>query len=159
MIRAARTMHRWLFTLLPLLVLPLFLVAVMTRDSDRKGVVPATALASELGLSGSGRGTGGGETLSLDGLGVDVRVEGSTLEVGVRESLQRPAPVLLCDPAGDATPLAELVAIGRLRGSRWQRFELPADCLGQRASLVLYSIGHAEILARSPLRGRVGSEP
>jgi hypothetical protein len=155
MIRPLRRRHRVMIAGVALVVLPLFVAALASRNlpgpMDR---VP------EVLLRQPGLGAVVAETEDLwAGLGVAARVGGDVLELRTGAELPRPDVLLYWSPeaveVGAALPdRARLV--GSLAGNGPERFILPAEASGGTGFLVLYSLAHQELFAAAPVPGGGG---
>ena len=73
------------------------------------------------------------------------------IELTPRVDLQRPDTLLYWQPAG-ATELSDgSLLLGSVAGTQRRRFALPARAGDEPGTLVLYSLGHSEVVATAEL--------
>lgn len=147
MIAPLRRRHRWTALLLLVLFLPALLVLVLaSRPRPTVAFAVPEALVAE---------PAAGEVIFEDPelLGpVAVRVlRGGVLELAASAPLARPDVLVYWSAEAPAKAVpAGAYLLGPL-GDRPRRFPLPAEAAGVDGHLVLFSLGHGEILATGAL--------
>lgn len=146
MIRSLRARHRGIFVLLALTLPVGFTAALLARRTQSVSPSPSTDDA------------GRGRTLRWDEFGLELGVEyvqGATLRLRLRRWSEPAAPGLLLYWCPLAATDASLPGEARLLGSLGPAASAPRDFslndVSPRGWLVLYSLGHAEVLGQLQL--------
>ncbi len=161
MIAPLRRRHRWTTAVLALAVPVLYVVALSGRvpepvaealPSALAGDSPAGEVVNEYGALFTGQ-----------AIAVRLRGGGSSwwIELEPREPVTRPEVLVYWTPqttaAADRLP-PDAFLLGALAGRRPQAFAVPSAALGGAGRLVLYSLGHQEVVASAPLPA-IGAPP
>lgn len=142
MIEPLRRRHRWMIATVTFVVVPLFFAALMVR--------PKRPLEENLGGRFEMATPEAGPERTLELLTkppVEIAIDtgGRTITVTALESVEIPGLLLYWQPRATEFPAGALL-IGALRGHGRQTLALPE--VGPVGTLVLYSLGHGEELAR-----------
>ena len=161
MIAPLRRRHRRMTAALALAVPALYVLALSGRPPEPVAETLPSALAGD---------PPPGEVVNeygalFIGQAVAVRLRGGGspwwIELEPREPVTRPEVLVYWTPetpaVADRLP-ADAFLLGALAGRRTLAFALPEDALGRAGQLVLYSLGHQEVVASAPLPA-IGEPP
>ncbi|MEM7350286.1 MAG: hypothetical protein AAF657_05740 [Acidobacteriota bacterium] len=160
MIAPLRRRHRWMTMLLAVVLPVLYIVALAGRQAEP--IMAAVPSVLAVGTVAGGEATA--EGLAIEGLPVTARVvlSGSswTLELTPSEPLARPEVLVYwSDTAGPAERLPDgAYLLGAFGGVRAQAYAVSEAVMGRPGSLVLYSLGHQEVLGSVALPA-IGTAP
>ncbi len=160
MIAPLRRRHRWLTGLLAVVVPVVFALALASRPA-----VPVSESLPEA-LAPATQASGGvvGSDLAFEALPMTARVtrDGANFRIQVvpTEALAKPEVLAYWTPAGSALDRLPTDAwlLGAVGGLRPQAFTVPEAVQGREGQLVLYSLGHQEVLGAVALPA-IGSLP
>ncbi len=162
MIAPLRRRHRWLTTVLAVVVLALYVAALAGRPAPPI----VETLPAELMTSGTGEVVDELGELFTHPITTRIRSEGAQWQVELepREPLARPEVLVYWAPDDEATSSglpSDAFLLGALAGTRERALTLPGPVLGRPGRLLLYSLGHQEIVdsASMPAIGSVEIEP
>jgi hypothetical protein len=157
MIRPLRRRHRRLVLGVAVIVPPLFVAALASRDLPRPMDRVPAALLPDVGAPGAWA----IEAPDLwPGLGIDIRIgrdpAGDTpvLELTTAEALTAPDVLLYWAPgtvAADGALPPDARLVGHMAGLVVERFRLPEPAAAGGGTLVLYSLARQELVAAAPL--------
>lgn len=159
MIAPLRRRHRWLTGLLAVVVPVLYALALIARPAAVSEGLPE---ALSLAVPGSGQVVV--PDLAFDGLPLSARVmkDGADwkIEIVPSEPLAKPEVLAYWTPADSSaeTLSADAWLLGAVGGIRPQAFGVPEAVQGRGGRLVLYSLGHQEVLGSVALPA-IGSLP
>ncbi len=161
MIAPLRRRHRLMTASLAVVVPVLYVVALTARPEETTAVLPLALSEGSTADSGKAGGANPGDLDNDFGeLFTDPRVvvrsrsDGTTwwLELEPRQPITRPEVLVYWSRSAATGRLPEdAYLIGSLAGDRARAFELPQEALGRAGTLVLYSLGHQEIVASTRL--------
>ena len=162
MIAPLRRRHRWMTASLAA-VLPVLSVAALAARPDEP---LAERLPSSLAAPAAGEVEADlGELLADPAVAVRARTDGAAwrLELDPARPIALPEVLVYWSAspsAGGGLP-EDAYLLGGLAGDRARSFALPADALGRAGALVLYSLGHQQVVAstRLPAIGRAAARP
>lgn len=147
MIAPLRRRHRWTSLLLLVLFLPALLVLVL---SSRPRAATASALPEALTAEPAAGEATFEDSHLLGSVGVRV-LRGGVLELVPAAPLAQPDVLVYWSAEAPAkTVPAGAFLLGTL-GNRPRRFPLPAEAGGTAGHVVLFSLGHGEVLATGAL--------
>lgn len=148
MIAPLRRRHRWLTGSLALIVPVLYVLALSARPGAPSNESLPAAL---VGLPVED--AGGAGDLAFADLPVTARVTGGgedfRIELSPAEPLAKPEILAYWTASGSASGTAlpaEAWLLGAFGGERPEAFAVPSAVLGREGHLVLYSLGHQEVL-------------
>jgi hypothetical protein len=150
MIAPLRARHRLWTTTLAVALPALYVLALLARTQ-----VPAVELPPALAEDAGGEVVREATDLFADhAVTTRVRRAGDRFRVELEPVAPIVSPAVLVywspSPAGEALP-AESFLLGSLAGVRARAFDLPAAALGRDGWLVLYSLGHQQVIDAAAL--------
>ncbi len=150
MIAPLRRRHRLMTASLAVVVPVLYVVALTARPDEPVAQLPAALASPPAGELDNDF----GELFTDPQIVVRSRSDGTTwwLELEPRRPIARPEVLAYWSRSAATGRLPEdAYLIGSLTGDRTRAFELPREALGRAGTLVLYSLGHQEIVASTRL--------
>ncbi len=159
MIAPLRRRHRWLIATLTVVVPVLFVVALTGRPAGPAiGTLPA-----ELAETARGRVESEHDDLFAHPIITRIRATDAEwlVELQPREPLAKPELLVYWTAeatSGDERLPAGAYLIGSLAGTRSRVYTMPEQTLGQAGRLLLYSLGHQEVVDAGDLPA-IGSPP
>ncbi len=157
MIAPLRRRHRWMTGGLAIALPVLYVVALSARPDEPITLELPSTLA-EAGTAG-GQSPGQldndlGELFTDPPIAVKSRSDGASwwVELEPRTAVALPEVLVYWSRSSATGRLPDdAYLIGGMAGDRTRVFELPADALGHAGTLVLYSLGHQEVVASTRL--------
>lgn len=157
MIRPLRRRHLWLILGTALVVAPLYLSALAARPARPARPVAPDLLDELEGRGGAPVGEVAAEFRTDPPIRLALLDNGAAVLLAAEEAIDGAGLLLYWLPAGARFP-ERAILVGAVRGHGRQALPLPERAVGP-GSLLLYSLGHAEEIARVDWRPGAGGAP
>lgn len=145
MIRPLRRRHLWMVAGMAAVVAPLALAALASRPAaPLQPGLPVGLVAPPAAAAGEGVELPTSPPLMLR------PAAAGTLVAEAASPLEGADLLLYWAPVEAGAALADAYLLGPVRGGERQLFALPEESTGRAGSVVLYSLGHGEVVATTP---------